>query len=149
MKIRKMEGRRNLFFFLILFTMFQSYNFKFTVFKTGGLNKKGYIVDIMHNENSVASQSKEQCKVIPFTQIVQKEGCESVEIKNNICAGTCVSVQLPFTSIVARSTLNNIYRTCIPSQYKVILVPLYCPERLKQYRYRKIILITACQCRKV
>ena len=91
-----------------------------------------------------------KCVPIPFNQTVTKRGCISVKIKNNLCYGTCGSMFIPFGNPMVNST--KIQKTffdcqhCLPSKYQLIRIPMYCPERKRKHRTKRVLLIHDCSC---
>ena len=90
-----------------------------------------------------------KCVPVPFNQTVTKRGCVSVKIRNNLCYGACGSMYIPFGNPMQNSTKRETFfdcRHCMPSKYQLIRIPMYCPERRRKHRTKRVLLIHECNC---
>lgn len=92
---------------------------------------------------------KGECQVFTFNQTVFKRGCRPALITNNLCFGHCGSFFIPQKNPfeVNATPLFQECRQCIPDKYQLIRIPMYCPERKRKHRTKKVLLIHSCQCR--
>lgn len=90
-----------------------------------------------------------KCVPVPFNQTVTKRGCVSVKIRNNLCYGACGSMYIPLGNPMQNSTKRETFfdcRHCMPSKYQLIRIPMYCPERRRKHRTKRVLLIHECDC---
>nr|CAJ80868.1 Gremlin-like 1 precursor [Hydra vulgaris] len=94
---------------------------------------------------------KDECGVFPFNQTVTKNGCEGKYVANNFCFGQCGSFIIPYYNItnkkISRLTLENC-KQCVPEDFELTKIPIYCPERKKKHQFAKVLLIKKCVCKK-
>lgn len=108
-------------------------------------------------DNSVVSQStflqrpRDLCQAIRFNQTVTKRGCIPVVIPNKFCLGKCASFYVPSEDLLAYNRNNtSIFqdcRQCIPTRYQRVRIPMYCPQRRRKHRTKKVLLVQQCTCR--
>ena len=96
-------------------------------------------------------RKQDRCKVFPFNQTVFKRGCIPVIVPNNLCYGQCASFYIParnpFEDNSNRTALFQDCRQCIPLLYRMIRIPMFCPDRKRKYRTKKVLLIESCRCK--
>ena len=91
---------------------------------------------------------KDSCNVFTFNQTITKRGCNSVIIPNNLCYGLCGSFFIPQSDPfnVSGVPLYKQCRRCIPAKYQLIKLLMYCPNRRRKYRIKRILLVHSCRC---
>ena len=98
--------------------------------------------------------TEDECSVFPFNQTVTKNGCETKHIANNFCFGQCGSFIIPAMNPYYNDSKKRILRSmfedcrqCVPQDFQLIKLPLYCPGRKKKHRFVKVLLIKTCICK--
>ena len=107
------------------------------------LIKDGVLGNIFKNNSN-----KENCQKVPFKQLIIKDGCQKAEVDNHICVGHCKTSYIPFRSYSKHKKISFNCNSCVPSKYKVYVAPLFCENRQKRYRFKKILLVDECECKR-
>lgn len=110
--------------------------------------KDSYLItDGAFGDTVKINDNKENCQKVPFKQLIIKDGCQKAEVTNYICVGHCKTSYIPFRSYSKHKKSSFKCNSCVPSKYKVYVVPLVCENRKKIYRFKKILLVDECECK--
>uniref|UniRef100_T1JM76 CTCK domain-containing protein n=1 Tax=Strigamia maritima TaxID=126957 RepID=T1JM76_STRMM len=88
------------------------------------------------------------CKVTPIKQVISHTGCQTKNIDNNVCVGTCFSFSVPKTIPETPGDDQLHYcDSCQSSDSSWIIVSLDCPDDTNQPKVEKSVeIISNCSC---
>uniref|UniRef100_A0A3Q0QYN1 DAN domain family, member 5 n=1 Tax=Amphilophus citrinellus TaxID=61819 RepID=A0A3Q0QYN1_AMPCI len=93
---------------------------------------------------------KQTCTVVPFTQHVTADGCETVTVHNKLCFGQCSSLFVPSEGEFAGlSPETGAFQRrapcsrCAPSKTQTVTVPLHCGAEVKE---KRLMVVEECKC---
>ncbi|NXN96029.1 CER1 protein, partial [Rhinopomastus cyanomelas] len=83
---------------------------------------------------------QENCRTLPFSQIVTHEACEKVMVPNNLCFGKCSSFHVPGSE----DRLYTFCSHCLPSKFSMKRLDLNCTSLVSVVK--EIMIVEECKC---
>ncbi|XP_008577541.1 PREDICTED: DAN domain family member 5 [Galeopterus variegatus] len=89
--------------------------------------------------------TQENCKAVPFTQVLSLPGCTAVRLRNHLCFGHCSSLYVPSSDPTSLVLCNS----CVPARKRWAPVVLWCGVGSPASRRRvktSTVLVERCTC---
>ncbi|NWU97248.1 CER1 protein, partial [Upupa epops] len=83
---------------------------------------------------------QENCRTVPFSQIVTHETCEKVMVPNNLCFGKCSSLHVPGSE----DHLYTFCSHCLPSKFSMKRLDLNCTRLVSVVK--EVMIVEECKC---
>ncbi|NXO31725.1 CER1 protein, partial [Cisticola juncidis] len=83
---------------------------------------------------------QENCRTLPFAQVVTHNSCEKVTVQNNLCFGKCSSFHVPGSE----DHLYTFCSHCLPSKFSMKRLDLNCTDSVPVVK--EIMLVEECKC---
>lgn len=93
--------------------------------------------------NSTMVKSTELCQGIEFNQVIIRNKCIPVVIRNRLCTGYCKSDSTPNLN----EDMSREIRSCTEDRSIKVKVRLHCPLRRKKILKKRIKIVETCKCR--
>ncbi|NWX31326.1 CER1 protein, partial [Notiomystis cincta] len=83
---------------------------------------------------------QENCRTLPFAQVVTHNSCEKVTVQNNLCFGKCSSFHVPGSE----DHLYTFCSQCLPSKFSMKHLDLNCTDSVPVVK--EIMIVEECKC---
>ncbi|NXS87195.1 CER1 protein, partial [Erpornis zantholeuca] len=83
---------------------------------------------------------QEDCRTLPFAQVVTHNSCEKVTVQNNLCFGKCSSFHVPGSE----DHLYTFCSHCLPSKFFMKRLDLNCTDSVPVVK--EIMIVEECKC---
>ncbi|NXR01537.1 CER1 protein, partial [Sagittarius serpentarius] len=83
---------------------------------------------------------QENCRTLPFSQVVTHESCEKVMVQNNLCFGKCSSFHVPGPE----DRLYTFCSHCLPSKFSMKRLDLNCTSSVLVVK--EVMIVEECKC---